>query len=180
MARRRLPKTLRGAEPELLEAATRCERDRVIIQVGRLMGLRVSEITKLRIEDLDLPERVALIARAKGDKDRYVPIPARLVEELRRWTAGRTAGYLFPSPRGTGRPLTTRAVQYLTAAAGVRAGISKRVTPHKLRHTYATTLLDRGANLREVQELLGHASVATTEIYTYVSVDRLRGAVDRL
>ena len=107
-----------------------------------------------------------------------MPIPAKLLEPLAAWIGERRSGELFPSPRG-GR-LTTRAVQLLVQRTAVAAGSARRVTPHMLRHTYATRLLNTGASLREVQELLGHSSVATTEIYTWVLTDRLRGAVERL
>lgn len=175
---RRLPKTLRGSEPDRLEAAARSARDRLIIQCGRYLGLRVSEICGLRVENVDLESGEVLVVAGKGDKDRTVPVPSRFLPELATWIAGRTSGPVFLSRHR--RPLSTRTVQVMVRRAQADADIARRVTPHMLRHTYATTLLNRGANLREVQELLGHANIGTTEIYTHVSVDRLRGAVDRL
>lgn len=177
---RRLPVFLRGAESaDLVEACT-SERDQLMVRLGLLMGLRVSEIVKLRVEQLDLDSGDALIARAKGDKDRYVPIPSKLIPELAHWIGAQRTGWLFPSPKKAGAHLSTRMVQYLVPKAAEAAGIAKHVTPHKLRHTYATTLLTRGADVREVQELLGHSSLAVTEIYLHVLPDRLRGAVERL
>ena len=107
-----------------------------------------------------------------------MPIPARLVEPLRVWIGARAAGPVFASPRGG--KLSERTVQKRLRALGLKAELPRRLKPHTLRHTYATRLLERGANIREVQELLGHASVATTEIYTHVSADRLRKAVEAL
>lgn len=178
MAKRRAPKYLRAGEDDRLIAAAPTDRDKMILRVGLLMGLRVSEIVKLRIEDLDVDGGTALIARAKGDKDRYVPIPAKLLDPLIAYIGDRIEGPVFLSRFG--RQLTTRTVQLMVKDAAAKAGITRRTTPHHMRHTYATRLLNKGANLREVQDLLGHASISTTEIYTHVAVDRLRGAVERL
>lgn len=178
MARRRLPKPLRGGEADRLAGHAGSERDRLIIRCGLLLGLRVSEICALTVPEVDLDDGIVLISRGKGDKDRYVPIPSQLVSELAAWLGGRREGYVFPSPRGG--PLTTRAVRYMVGRVAEEAGIVRRVAPHALRHTYATKLLDTGADLRQVQELLGHASISTTEVYLHVSRDRLRSAVERL
>ncbi|HLH24828.1 MAG TPA: tyrosine-type recombinase/integrase [Chloroflexota bacterium] len=178
MARRRLPKCLAAGEPERLVRACTTDRDRLLVECGLFLGLRVSELVHLQIEEVDLDARRLLVNQGKGGKDRYVPIPQKLMAALAAWIGKRTAGPVFLSRLGRG--LTTRAVQQMLQAAGERAGLPRRVTPHMLRHTYATRLLERGATLREVQELLGHSSVATTERYTWVLTDRLRGAVDRL
>jgi integrase/recombinase XerD len=187
--RKRLPTFFRGQEAEALVAAAGNDRDRLILQIGLFMGLRVSEITHLRTGDLDLhPETaVALVRQGKGDRDRYIPIPGRLLPELTAYVAGQVAGWLFPARFGRG-PLSSRAVQRMLKRVATAAGIAdvdvpRRITPHKLRHTFATTLLDKNkgnADIRQVQELLGHSSVATTEIYTHVLPDRLRAVVDRL
>lgn len=179
MAKRRLPIVLREPEMAALVAAVPTARDRLIVDLGRYAGLRVSEIVRLRVEHLDLDAGLIEVHAGKGDKDRNLPLHRSLVEPLRACIGDRATGWLFPSPRGAGH-LTSRSVQRMIAASAARAGIARRVTPHKLRHTFATTALRRGANLRQVQELLGHASVATTEIYTHLDVDDLREAVSRL
>lgn len=184
MPRRRLPTFFRAAEADALLQAAGDGRDRLILLCGLLLGLRVSEICKLEVGDVDLERRTVAIRHAKGDRDRVQPIPARLVDELHRWLGDRREGPVFPSPRGGGR-LSSRAVQRLMKRLGKTAGLAgidtpRKITPHKLRHTYATNLLERGATIREVQDLLGHSSVATTEIYTHVLPDRMRAAVDRL
>lgn len=180
MAPRKLPKHLRTNEVEALLAAAASERDRLVLLVGLLLGLRVSEIAHLRIEHVDLDERTVLVEQGKGSKDRVVPIPVRLVGTLAAWIGRRAHGWLFPSPR-SGGPLTERALHKLVVRTARRAGVDRiPVSPHKLRHTYASSALKRGANLRIVQQLLGHASIGTTEIYTHVDVEDLRAAVDRL
>jgi integrase/recombinase XerC len=190
--RRKLPNFLRAAEvlrlvdvaqARIAAAPSKAKRraaqvDLVMLQAGLLLGLRVSELCKLLIEHVDLVQRSALIYQAKGQRDRYVPIPARLIGPLTDWIQGRTAGPVFPSPRG-GR-LAPRTVELRFKSLGRLAELPRPLKPHTLRHTFATRLLERGANIREVQELLGHASVATTEVYTHVSSERLRQAVDLL
>jgi len=174
---------LRDDEPERLLAATTTARDRVLLMTGLYLGLRVSEICKLQIEDVDLRRRVAFVREGKGMKDRAIPIPKPFAPILRGWIGGRQTGYVFPSPRG-GR-LTNRAVQKLVkrmaAKAGLReAGKPRKYHPHKLRHAYATRLLQTGADIKEVQDLLGHASLQTTMVYVHSTPERLASAVDRL
>jgi integrase/recombinase XerD len=186
--RHRLPTYFKPHETEALLHACKRPADRLILELGLFCGLRVSEICKLRVDDLDLAASVLLIRSGKGDKDRYLPIPGRLLDRLRGFLDGRPGGGLegplFVSKR-TGRPLTSRAVQKLIKRLGKAAGLAgvdqiRKVTPHKLRHTFATRLLEKGATIREVQVLMGHSSVATTEIYTHVEVGRFQGLVDRL
>jgi integrase/recombinase XerD len=184
MPRRRLPTFFRGDEPERLVAAASPGRDRLILLVGLLCGLRVSEITKLHVPDLDLSQRSLRVNQGKGGKDRVVPIPAKLVDPLRAWLGDRVSGPVFPSPRGGG-PLSTRAVQRLMKRLAQKANLPgatepRKVTPHKMRHHYATRLIQTGADIMEVRDLLGHSSVSTTQIYLHTSPERLRGAVDRL
>lgn len=173
-----LPKYLRGREVDRLSDAVATDRDRMLIMTARFTGLRVSELCALRVEDVDPEDQVLLVRQGKGKKDRYVPLPDKLFTPLWAFIGARTTGPVFRNYRG--ERLSTRTVQLMVRAAAQAAGIGKRTTPHMLRHTYATNLLNRGASLREVQELLGHASVSTTERYTHVAVDRLKGAVDRL
>lgn len=178
MAKRRLPKFLTEAEVKALIDACPTERDRLIVRALYFLGLRVSELVNLRVEHLDLDQRSCFVFAGKGDKDRYVPIPVRFLPELTRWVGSRVSGFLVTSSRSP--HLSVDAVQRMIKAAAARAGITKAVTPHKLRHTFATTLLNRGADLMQVKDLLGHSSVATTQIYLFCLPDRLRGAVDRL
>ena len=147
-------------------------------------GVRVSEATGLDVDDLDL-EQGAVRVLGKGGKERDVPIGRYAREALAAYLgAGRPAlasararGALFLNARG-GR-LTRQSVARLVAGYARRAGIDRQVSPHDLRHSFATHLLDGGADVRVVQELLGHASVATTQVYTLVTADHLRDVYDR-
>ena len=168
-----------GEEPAQLLAAVRCARDRVIVLLGLYCGLRVSEIVGLRVEDLDLGRGMLQVRHGKGDKDRALPIPSKLVPELRAWCEGRT-GWLFPSPASAAKHLTSRAVQMSIKAAAARAGIVRRVTPHKLRHTAATKLLRSGMDIICLRDFLGHSSVSTTQIYTASDPEYLRSGVEKL
>jgi integrase len=169
---------------EALLGAADAPRDRLLLGLGLFCGLRVSELCKLEAPDLDLGAGQLLVREGKGGKDRTVPLPSRLVEELRGWLGGRTVGLVFPSPRKAGRPLTTRAVQLLIKRVAAKANIpgaleARKVHPHRLRHSFATRLLRSGADIIEVRDLLGHSSVGTTQVYLSADTTRLRSAVER-
>jgi integrase/recombinase XerD len=181
--RRRLPWTLSEAETErLLDAADRTRtpmRDRALLEVLYGSGLRVSEALGLTIDAVHLVEG-ALRVVGKGDKERVVPLgrPAKRAierylesERPRLETSGRRR-QVFLSPRG--RPLTRQAVLALVRRLALAAGLERAPSPHGLRHAFATHLVERGADLRSVQSLLGHASISTTEVYTHVSRAHLR------
>lgn len=179
--RRRLPTFLRPGETEALLAVVPTRRDRVIVACGLYLGLRVAEIVGLRRQDVDLAEGSVFVNEGKGRKDRYVPIPAKLDPILADWlAAGAGARWLFPSPRDPDRHLATGTVRHFMRGAKGKAGIQGKCTPHTLRHTYATRLLKSGANVRDIQQLLGHSSLAITETYLHVVQDGLKSVVDRL
>lgn len=137
-------------------------------------GLRLSEAVSLQVRDIDSDRMVITVRHGKGDEDRQVMLSAVLLETLRAYCrVYRPRTWLFEG-QAPGQPLTGRAVQRVIKAAGVRAGITKPVTPHKLRHSYATHLLDAGTDLRMIQTLLGHRSLQSTAIYTHVATARLR------
>ncbi len=182
----RIPSYLSPPEVErLLEAPAdptpRDLRDQAVLEVLYACGLRASEAAGLRLSDLAFDERV-LRVRGKGGKERIVPFGTRAAECLRTWledgrprmsrAVAEAAGVVFLSPRGL--PLRRENVWTLVKARVRAAGITKRVTPHTLRHSFATHLLWGGADLRVVQALLGHASLSTTQIYTKVEEERLR------
>jgi integrase/recombinase XerD len=154
-------------------------RDRAILETLYGAGLRISELVGLDVDDVDLEEG-SVRAVGKGSKERLVPLGRYAVRAVQSYLvrsrpalAGqRTRGALFLNQRG-GR-LTRQGCTNIVKAMARRAGLRKRVTPHMLRHSFATHLLEGGADVRVVQELLGHASVATTQIYTLVTKDRLR------
>lgn len=157
-------------------------RNRAILETMYACGLRVSEVCSLTLAELDLNERI-LTVTGKGDKQRIVPFYKRLRTLLTRYLRDSRAlylkeehGFVFVSQRGA--PITPRAVQLILAQAGQDAGLNQPLHPHMLRHSFATHLLDNGVDLRTVQELLGHSSLSTTQIYTHVTVDRLKQSVD--
>ncbi len=190
--RRRLPSSLKAGEVDAIlktaaslrdqaktpKAKRRAWRNQLLILTGLLMGLRVSELCKLCIEHIDFEASAALISLAKGGKDRTVPVPSKLAPQLVEWIGDRRAGYVFAAPGE--RQLSTRAVQTMVEHLGRAAGLTKRLKPHTLRHTYATKLLRTGADIMEIKELLGHSSVATTMVYLSCETSRLKTAVDRL
>jgi integrase/recombinase XerD len=181
---RHLPGVLSRAEvARILEApdpADRlCWRDRALLEFAYAAGVRVSELTALKVRDLDLSTGLALVL-GKGAKERIVPVGRAAVQALTvylreirpRLARSRTEGAVFLNAHG--RPLSRMGVWKILRKHVRRAGVSKRVTPHTLRHSFATHLLEGGADLASVQELLGHADIATTQIYTHVDREYLR------
>jgi integrase/recombinase XerD len=190
---RRLPKAIPVAEVErLLEAAgstadtdPRVLRDRALLEFLYGAGARISEATGLDVDDLHLarPDRgPVVLLRGKGGKERFVPVGSYAIRALDAYLvrgrpmlaqrARRGSPAVFLNSRG-GR-LTRQGAWGVLRAAWERSGLASEVSPHTLRHSFATHLLDGGADIRVVQELLGHASVATTQVYTLVTVDKLR------
>ena len=181
---RTLPRTLSPSEAErLIEAASgttpRSMRDRALVELMYGAGLRVSEATGLHRRSVDLDDRIVR-ALGKGSKERIVPLGRPAVEALRRYIAmgrphldRRTRPELFLNARGG--PLTRAGAFLILRRLAEKAGLEPlRVHPHLLRHSFATHLLEGGADLRSVQEMLGHADLSTTELYTHVSDRRRR------
>ncbi len=183
---KRLPKALPLAEVEAILAAagspgtTLALRDRALLEVLYGTGARISEAVGLDVDDLDLEQGTVLL-RGKGSKERLVPVGSFAREAVSAYlvrarpelvAAGKGVPAMFLNARG-GRLSRQSAWSVLVKAAD-RAGVSSDVSPHTMRHSFATHLLDGGADVRVVQELLGHASVTTTQVYTLVTVDNLR------
>ncbi len=155
-------------------------RDSAIVEVLYSCGLRVSELTSLKISDLFFGEGYIRIV-GKGDKQRLVPISSIARDKIQlymeyRTPASRSEATVFLNNRG--KPLTRVMVFNVIKQAAMLAGIDKQISPHTLRHSFATHLLEGGANIRQVQELLGHESILTTEVYTHVNRKQLRGVVE--
>jgi integrase/recombinase XerD len=162
----------RGTEPSAL-------RDRALLEVMYACGLRVSEVTGLELGDVDLEEGM-LCARGKGSKERLVPVGRQAVAALRVYCRrGRPAllgtrveSKLFLNRRGS--PLTRQGLYKIIQGHARRAGLQASMSPHTLRHSFATHLLAGGCDLRSLQEMLGHADLATTQVYTHLSAERLK------
>lgn len=172
------------AQPDV--STPRGLRDKALIEVLYATGLRVSELVALRPADLNLEEGY-LSCVGKGDKERLVPIGQEAVQWVERYTReGRpqllrrrgTSPWLFVNARDGG-PLTRVGFWKVLKDYGIKAGVSRELSPHVLRHSFATHLLERGADLRAIQAMLGHADLSTTQIYTHVLEARLRAVYDR-
>jgi integrase/recombinase XerD len=187
---RSLPAPLSVAEcarllqaPDPRTAAGR--RDRAMLELLYATGLRVSELVGLTLNDLDLEARV-LKARGKGNKERLVPVGAPAAEAVKAYLSGGTRERLLKGRRSRdlfvtsrGGRLTRQGFAKLLDKCARKAGIARRVSPHKLRHSFATHLLAGGADLRAVQAMLGHADVVTTQVYTHVETSQARRLYQR-
>jgi site-specific recombinase XerD len=171
---KRLPVVLSYDELLRFLSAVTNPKHLAILSLAYSAGLRVSEVVRLRLDDLDRDRGVILVRGGKGRKDRCTLLSDTALALVDAYLEGvRPERWLFPGSH-PGRHLSARSVQKVTAAARVRAGITKPLTPHILRHSFATHLLEGGTDVRLIQELLGHNSVRTTEIYTHVSQRHLR------
>ncbi len=174
LARReaRLPSVLSREEVRSMLDGTMNLKHRVLLSLLYYGGLRLSEVTSLRWEDIDTDRGTVHIKRGKGAKDRIVFLHPRvwsLLSEL-----GRNEGGLVVAPGNGQRPYAPRSVQLLVSNAALKAGVRRRVTPHTLRHSFATHLIEAGADVFRVQALMGHKNPSTTRIYTHLAGDRLR------
>lgn len=166
---KRLPVVLSRDEVAQLLAAVRSLKYRTVLSLCYAAGLRISEALHLRVTDIDSERMMIRVRQAKGHKDRYVMLSHRLLELLREyWRAERTTSWLFPG-RCKDHPLDASTLQHVCRLALRDSGITKPVTPHTLRHSFASHLLESGANIRTIQLLLGHRSLQTTAVYTHVS-----------
>jgi len=161
-------------------------RDRVILELLYSTGCRISEIVDLDITEVDFKGGNALI-RGKGGRERLVFIGGPAMDVLKQYAALRDR-YVRSQDNDAARALilnkqgwriTARGIAYIIAKYVQQAGIAKRISPHTFRHTFATHLLDRGADIRMVQEMLGHSNLSTTQIYTHVGIDRLKKVYEK-
>ncbi|HVT90240.1 MAG TPA: tyrosine recombinase XerC [Tepidisphaeraceae bacterium] len=187
---KRLPKTLDLEQVQkLLDAPGDSDllsaRDKAMLEVLYSSGIRVSELVELEMQDLDLQEGV-LRVKGKGRKDRLTPIGSQAIKAMQRYfelrqqdsrcQQGSNTARVFLNKHG--EPLSTRSVRRKLDKYLVQAGLDPGISPHTLRHSFATHLLNNGADLRSVQELLGHQSLSTTQIYTHLTTTRMKQAYD--
>lgn len=174
--RRRLPVVLSQEELQRFFAVIRNVKHQAMLMTMYGAGLRVSELVSLRIEDVDSTRMLLRICEGKGQKQRYAKLSPHMLAVLREYyKASRPQTWLFPGMMA-GQPLTRMSVNKVIKYLGKRAGLTKNITPHTLRHSYATHMLDAGADLRTIQVLLGHRSITSTSIYTHVSQAKIDAA----
>jgi site-specific recombinase XerD len=183
---RTLPVVLSPEEVSRLIAAARNIKHQVALSVAYGTGLRVSEVVGLKVTDVDSQRMTLRVEQGKGRKDRYAMLSPVLLQRLRSWwriahAQGKIlpGGWLFPGLDPMD-PLSTRQLNRAVHAAAEAAGIDKRVSPHTLRHSFATHLLERKVDIRVIQVLLGHKKLETTSVYTHVATDLLREVISPL
>ena len=171
---KRIPSVLTKEEISKLLNSFYSKKSKLMVSLLYACGLRVSELVNLKIEDLFFDEKVGYVKQAKGKKDRMFNIPNFLLEDLKKQVELQKKSneeFLFS---GTNGKLTERNIQKIVEKASKRVGLQKNVHCHTLRHSFATHLLEQGVDIRKIQELLGHADLSTTQIYTHISREELK------
>lgn len=171
---KKIPAVLTKEEIKRLIATLENKKSKLIVSLMYAAGMRVSELASLKIDDLDFEEKTGHIRQAKGKKDRIFNIPDQLLSKLKKWSdKQREFGedFLFSGQKGK---MSSRNIQKIVSNAAKKAEIKKEVHCHTLRHSFATHLLENGVDIRKIQELLGHADLSTTQIYTHVSTEELK------
>ncbi len=172
---KKLPVVLTKEEiRRMIDAATNLKH-KLLVELLYSSGLRISECLNLKVKDIDINTMTGVVRGGKGNKDRVFIISERVAEDLRSYINSNQLSpedHIFTGTDNT--KMTPRAAQKIISTLAQRAGINKKVTPHTLRHSFATHLLEQGVDIRKIQELLGHANLSTTQIYTKVSTRELR------
>ena len=164
---KKMPSVLTRDEIKRLIESARNKKSKMIIKLLYSTGLRVSELVNLEKKDLEVSEKIGWVRRGKGAKDRIFILPEAMAEEILE---------ILKNESGNEKvfPVTVRAIQKIVKNTARRSGINKKVSPHTLRHSYTTHLLESGVDIRKIQELLGHSNLQTTQIYTHVSTEKLK------
>jgi site-specific recombinase XerD len=175
-----LPKVLSQDEVKKIFEVTINVKHKTMLMLGYSCGLRVSEVACVKVKDIDSSRMIVLINQSKGRKDRITTLSDKMLVQLREYHVQyKPSEWLFENPDKLSH-ISTRTLQRVFNDSKVKANINKLATFHSLRHSYATHLLEAGVDLRYIQELLGHNSSKTTEIYTHVSTKSLRGIINPL
>jgi len=167
---KRLPEILTRSEVKLLLDAAETKKSKLLMSLLYSSGLRVSEVVNLKPQHISFEEKIGWVRKGKGSKDRMFILSESLSKQIKDYLKKRDNAYVFSRDK----PLTTRNVQKIVKNAREKANIQKKVTPHTLRHSFATHLLESGNDIRMIQVLLGHSSLNTTQLYTHVSSERLK------
>lgn len=168
----KLPEILSKEEVKKLIEKADTKKSKLIISLLYSSGLRVSELVNLKVGDLNFSEKSGWVRKGKGSKDRIFFLSENLANDIKDYLEKKndSRAYLFSQEK----PLTTRNIQKILQRAKLRAGINKKATPHSLRHSFATHLLEQGTDIRIIQTMLGHSSLNTTQVYTHVSSEQLK------
>ena len=171
---RKLPEILTKDEVKRLLEQLNHTKSRIIVKLLYSSGIRLSECLSLKAEDLEMGDKIGWVRGGKGGKDRMFILSEDVIKELRNYFNKKeiASGFIFRNSKGNN--LSPRNVQKIVKKAAQKAGIKKMITPHKLRHSFATHLLEAGTDIRIIQELLGHSNLQTTQIYTKVSQEQMR------
>lgn len=173
---KKLPEVLSQDEIKQIIEAASTRKSRLIIKLLYYTGMRVSELVNLKREDVNW-EKKEIVVKGKGNKERKILLTSKIAEELKEYLDQyKDNKYLFSKEK----PLTTRNVQKILSKIARKLGLKKRVTPHKLRHSFATHLLEKGLDIRTIQALLGHENLATTQIYTHLTDELYRKAREKI
>ncbi len=171
---RKIPTVLTKEEVKALINIMDNKKSKLMVSMLYACGFRVSELVGLKIKDLNFEEKIGQVRQGKGRKDRIFNIPESLLKNLEKQVKIQQENnqeYLFTGPKGH---LSSRTIESIVSNAAKRAGIKKSVHPHTLRHSFATHLLENDTDIRKIQELLGHADLNTTQIYTHISQEQLK------
>jgi len=171
---RKIPAVLTKEEVRKLFDTTPTKKSKLMLELIYACGFRVSELINLKVIDLNFEEMIGHVRQAKGKKDRIFNIPKFLHKRLEKQSENQKENdqeFLFTGPKGK---LSDRNLQKIVRVVAKKAGINKEVSPHTLRHSFATHLLENGVDIRKIQELLGHADLSTTQIYTHISTEELK------
>ena len=167
---KKLPIILTKEEVKRLIQAAPTKKSQLIIKMLYSSGLRLSECLNLKVDDLELDQKIGWVRHGKGGKDRMFILSETLVKDFKKHLKNYSSPYLF----SLNQPLNPRTIQQMIKRVAEKAGIKKNVSPHKLRHSFATHLLEAGTDVRVIQELLGHSDLSTTQIYTKVSTEQIK------
>ena len=174
---KKLPVVLSTEEIKAMINAADFKKTELIIKMLYSSGLRVSELANLQVKELDLNQNIGWVRSGKGDKDRLFQISASLSKQLQKYLNKHpNSKYVFSEQE----PMSKRNIQSIVTRLAKKANINKKVSPHTLRHSFATHLLENGANLLVIKQLLGHENVETTKIYTHISQEQLKGVKNPL
>ncbi len=171
---KKLPTVLTQKEIKALIKSAKAGRDRTIVEFLYSTGVRVSECANMRLTNLDLHEGIARVEGGKGKKDRIIILSKKWIHNLKKYLKRKKNPSKYVFSKKNGKPITSDTIERMVKKYAIKTGIQKKVTPHCLRHSYATHLLEAGESIRKIQELLGHSNLSTTQIYTFVSTEELK------